>query len=136
MPNVVLAFDGSPQAQQAVERLQWLDARGLKVTVVCAVDGPAINDRGDAVDADPEQLQRAERDLAACCQRLQALGIGAETRIGVGEPATVIVDLAAALQADLIVTGSRGLSFAKRVLLGSTSAAIAARASCAVMIVR
>lgn len=136
MPNVILAFDGSEQSLKAIDCLSWMDRQALDVIVACAVDGPAINEQGDAVDADPEAFGRAETGLAASLQRLRERGIEARSRIIVGDPATAIVALAVEVNADLIVTGSRGLGFAKRMVLGSTSTAIFQRAPCTVMIAR
>ena len=60
---------------------------------------------------------------------------GAELRTVVGDPAESLLSLAAEEDAALIVVGSRGRGPLKAALLGSVSAALAARAACPVLIV-
>jgi len=54
----------------------------------------------------------------------------------VGHVAETILQTAAEEQCDLIVLGSRGLSGFKRLMLGSISNAVAAKAQCPVLVIK
>ena len=54
----------------------------------------------------------------------------------IGDPADVIIAQAAALGADLIVMGSRGMGPIQGLLLGSVSEEVVRRAPCPVTVVR
>jgi nucleotide-binding universal stress UspA family protein len=53
-----------------------------------------------------------------------------------GDPKRVLVDEAETWSADCIFVGAKGMSRVQRVLLGSVSGAVAARANCSVEVVR
>lgn len=52
-----------------------------------------------------------------------------------GEPKRAIIDVARELDADLVVTGARGLGGFKGLLLGSVSRAVSKAAPCSVLVV-
>ena len=77
-----------------------------------------------------EKLAGQARDIAA------AAGVPAvEVHIGHGDPTENVLGRAKAANADLIVTGRRGLGAVKGLFLGSTSQSISKGASCAVLTV-
>ena len=61
-----------------------------------------------------------------------------ETRIYAreGDPADAILDVAEELGSELIVVGNKGMTGAKRFLLGSVPNKVSHHAPCAVMIIR
>ena len=61
----------------------------------------------------------AEQTLTRYAEELRARKLDVEAVVREGYPASVIVDEAAARNADLIVIGTRGLSGLKHLLLGS-----------------
>jgi len=63
-------------------------------------------------------------------QPLQAAGLAVSSDIKEGDPKRVLPDIAAQWDADCLVVGVRGLSRVQRFLLGSVSAAVAARTHC------
>jgi nucleotide-binding universal stress UspA family protein len=67
---------------------------------------------------------------------LQAAGLVVSSDIKEGDPKHVLPDIAAQWDADCLVVGARGLSRVQRFLLGSVSAAVAARAHCSVEVIR
>ena len=137
MLKLVLAYDGSAQAKKAVDHLSWWPASDLDVVVVTALrGGPALNDVGDAVEVDPTEKARAEQALSVLTADLKKIGIAAVGRVVVGDPRDAVVEVAIRESADLIVTGSRGLNLAKRMLLGSVSTDILHNAPCPVLRVR
>lgn len=136
MLKAVIAYDGSVQARKALDHLRWWPAAELDVLIVTAVTGPALNDVGDAVDRDPGMEAEAKRFQREAVEHLRERGIRAEAVIWTGDPRDAVLEAAAAAKADVIITGSRGLNLAKRVLLGSVSTDILNRAPCPVLLVR
>ena len=59
-----------------------------------------------------------------------------ETHAREGDPADAILDVAEEQKADLIVVGNKGMTGAKRFLLGSVPNKISHHAPCSVMIIR
>jgi nucleotide-binding universal stress UspA family protein len=78
----------------------------------------------------------AEALVARAAQQLRDAGFSTSTTVREGEPRQVILDGAAAWDAELIVVGSHGKTGLDRVLLGSVSEHIARHARCSVEIVR
>lgn len=137
MLRIVAAFDGSKEASGALDRLSWFDREGLSVVIVTVVvGGPALDENGVAVEADPGELASARSSADEAVSQLRSRGIHAESRVVAGDPAQAILELADSMQADLIVTGCRGLGRAKRLVFGSVSMAILNDASCPVLVVR
>ena len=65
-----------------------------------------------------------------------AEGIKVNTHPREGDPADAILDVAEETGADLIVVGNKGMTGAKRFLLGSVPNKVSHHASCGVYIVR
>jgi nucleotide-binding universal stress UspA family protein len=133
--HVVVGTDGSPTATTAVEAASSLAAAsGADLTVVTAYEIAPGDFAGGAVQG------AVAPDAAEACA-LEAVGIAgragvaADSRIGAGEPAAVIVDIARAVGADLIVVGSRGMSNAARFVIGSVGNRVSHHAPCDVLIV-
>ena len=63
-------------------------------------------------------------------------GVEAETHAREGDPADAILDVAEEIGADLIVVGNKGMTGARRFLLGSVPNKISHHAPCGVYIVR
>ncbi|MGC8973501.1 MAG: universal stress protein, partial [Thermoproteus sp.] len=80
--------------------------------------------------------EKAKADLADAKAKAEAEGVQAETAMLEGDPATAIVEYADKIGADLIVTGSRGLSSIKRVFLGSVSTGVVTHAKKPVLVVK
>src|SRR4029077_16880479 len=69
-------------------------------------------------------------------QPLQAAGLAGSSEVKEGDPKRILPDIAAQWQADCLVVGAQGLSRMQRFLLGSVSAAVAARAHCSGEVIR
>jgi nucleotide-binding universal stress UspA family protein len=76
------------------------------------------------------------KTLDAMVTPLQTQGLEVSSVIREGDPKHVLLDEAAHWEADGLFVGARGLSRVERFLLGSVSAAVAARAPCSVEVVR
>ncbi len=147
MTTVLLAFDGSDIARDAITRAVRLlgdDHRYLALSVVPPAFVPAtplspmdahptLSDPELEEQVEDEEEKTAARDL----DRLLAdLGIAAETHVVVGEPGPTICDAATDLGAELLVIGSHGHGWLRRVFLGSASEHVLHHAPCPVLVVR
>jgi nucleotide-binding universal stress UspA family protein len=141
--RIVLGTDGSASSAEAchlVASLRW--PAGTTITLVTAYElpmpgiGPALAG-GDWLLIDPERLRtELEAQLAELAAPLESRGLAVERQVVTGRAATVIVDTARELGADLVVLGSRGHGPIATMLLGSVSAEVAERAECSVLIAR
>ncbi len=85
-----------------------------------------VNPRSDVLDL----LERAQSEA-------RAAGVSAiETFARQGDAADAILDIAEEQRADLIVVGNKGMTGAKRFLLGSVPNKVSHHAPCSVLIVR
>ena len=66
----------------------------------------------------------------------QEAGVEVDTHPREGDPADAILDVAEEIGADLIVVGNKGMTGARRFLLGSVPNKISHHAPCSVYIVR
>jgi nucleotide-binding universal stress UspA family protein len=67
---------------------------------------------------------------------IEAAGVQVDTYAREGDPADAILDVAEEKKADLIVVGNKGMTGAKRFLLGSVPNKVSHHAPCSVMIIR
>ena len=74
--------------------------------------------------------------LARAVKRAGDVGLHYEAKLAYGNPVDAIVATAADQRCDVIVLGSRGLTGWKRLMLGSTSNAVAVTSSLPVLIVK
>jgi nucleotide-binding universal stress UspA family protein len=79
---------------------------------------------------------RVQEVIAASTLRLQAAGLRVSTLVRKEEPKHMLVSEAEAWGANCIFVGARGMGTFERLLLGSVSSAVAARAHCSVEVVR
>ena len=118
--RIVVATDGSASARAALDAaISVATTHRAELVIANAYDN-------DPLDGPVEEAASIAREA----------GVKVATAREHGSAADVIVELADQRDADLIVVGSRGLSRAKRVMLGSVSHRIAHHASCDVLIVR
>ena len=140
--HIVVGTDGSGTATEAVRHAAELAAAlGAKLTIVTAFSKDPATERA-AADA-PDEVRWRIHDSAAADERAQA-GRRAAREVGAtqvdvyveaGDPAHVVLDAAELRRADLIVVGSKGMTGAKRFLLGSVPNKISHHAPCDVIIV-
>jgi nucleotide-binding universal stress UspA family protein len=146
--SIVVGTDGSESASQAVLAAAELAAtqpeavlhivtvqKPLSQTALAAGEmaaaAPVAAERGweDEIksELDTTLSRAAETAQRACDTRI-------ETHARFGSPAEVLCDIAAHLQADLIVVGNRGMQGGRR-LLGSVPNTVSHHAPCSVLIV-
>jgi nucleotide-binding universal stress UspA family protein len=140
--NLLLAVDGSDHSYDAVRALQYLRrADHLILLHVLNVPRPAypmmMPEVADELYQMTEQSMRddGERLLDRVRSLLPPHTGPSVTRMEVGAPADMIVELAKREQVDLIVLGARGVGPIKERLLGSVAHRVLTYASCAKFIV-
>jgi nucleotide-binding universal stress UspA family protein len=135
--RLVVGVDGSPDAETAIRVIAERDwPEGSEVLVITAFDRKMATaaQSGDASDVEARGWVREM--LEASAQKLRAAGLQVSTMIKEGDPKRLLPDEAERLRADAIFLGARGLGRIERLLLGSVSAAVAARAHCSVEVIR
>jgi nucleotide-binding universal stress UspA family protein len=131
--RVLIGIDGSPSAERAsalVGNLAW--PLGTTIDVVTAFPGagslfgmPGIMVAPDVVQRiDDDMADEARRVAAAVARQLSTPDLEVETHVLLGRPASVILDQAQGLDADLIVLGNRGRGPFESEVLGSVSAEV------------
>lgn len=145
--RLVVATDGSPSAAAAADRLTgWgvFDGLPSEVVAVSIPNSPtfemvtSLYTLGDDRLAAQREALRAsyEADAKAMAARLTAAGMPSNPRLRAGDPAREIIAAAEDRDADLIVTGTRGLGGIDRLLLGSVARNVVTHARCSVLVVR
>ncbi|HYY06277.1 MAG TPA: universal stress protein, partial [Candidatus Limnocylindria bacterium] len=66
----------------------------------------------------------------------ERVGVSVSTHAREGDPADALLDVAEETKADLLVVGNKGMTGAKRFLLGSVPNKVSHHAPCSVFIVR
>jgi len=133
--KILVAYDGSESAQRALVQAAELASNGSSVSVITVAEPlPQFGRAGEMMV--PEEEEERRHELADAKATLNAKGIDAAFVERKGDPATMIVDEAEQEGADVIVMGTRGLSTAKRWLMGSVSSRVVQHAPCNVLVVR
>ena len=142
--SMVVGTDGSETAGEAVRQATELAQQlGAKVHVVSAyepVSEGRLREERQQVPGDLQWMVNPREDvdetLTAAAERLRDAGVEVATHAREGDPADAILDVAEEEDADLIVVGNKGMTGAKRFLLGSVPNKISHHAPCSVMIIR
>ena len=107
--------------------------RLIVVHVISAKDHPTLLTETE----DKEAEARASCIIRDAIEIAHSEGVVARSAVLRGHPvASPIIQFAEDHNADLIVTGCRGLHGAKGILVGSVSEALTKRAACSVLVVR
>ncbi|MFB3111145.1 MAG: universal stress protein [Gemmatimonadales bacterium] len=136
--KILLATDGLSHSRNAVDLLKRipLASPGNDVRVLVVVPTTRSAERS-AKRALRIALRRKGENLARGeALRLQDAGCAVHTVLLEGHVAECIIDTAEQFRAELVVVGSRGLSGARRFLLGSVSQKTMKYAPCSVLVTR
>ncbi len=140
MNTILIAVDGSPSAQEAVDFGLELaaddDADVTFALVVPAVDVLPAGGFGVTVPMPHEATDKESEPIEAAREQAERRGVRAHTRLLQGEPADELVAYADVIDADLIVVGSRGHGAIASALLGSVSRGVLREARRPVLVVR
>jgi|SRR5688500_8298568 len=141
--SIVVGMDGSDTAREAVRQATVLARSvGARIELVSAYE-PVTDARLRASIAVPEDVQwiidpreAVEATLAAAAAEIRESGVEVEVFARQGDPADAILDVAEERGSDLIVVGNKGMTGAKRFLLGSVPNKVSHHAPCSVLIIR
>jgi nucleotide-binding universal stress UspA family protein len=142
--SIVVGTDGSDTAKEAVRQATEL-AKSLsaQLNLVSAYEpvpeGRLREERAEVPD-DLQWMVNPREDvsatLAEAAESMQGEGVDVETHAREGDPADAILDVAEEEGAALIIVGNKGMTGAKRFLLGSVPNKVSHHAPCSVMIIR
>jgi nucleotide-binding universal stress UspA family protein len=142
--RIVVGTDGSETAGEAVRQATDLaKLAGAQLSIVSAYQ-PVSKRRlegeqqGAPADVSHEIGPREDVNLVLDAAAASARGEGVEvqTHPVEGDPADAILNVAEQIDADLIVVGNKGMTGARRFLLGSVPNNVSHHAPCSVIIVR
>ena len=142
--SIVIGTDGSETAKEAVRQASELaKALGSRLYLVSAyepVPEGRLREERQEVPEDLQWMVNPREDVNATLeetgQQLQEEGLEVQIHAREGDPADAILDVAEEKGADLIVVGNKGMTGAKRFLLGSVPNKVSHHAPCSVMIIR
>ena len=143
--SIVVGTDGSETAGKAVREAGELAVQlGAVMEVVSAyepVGRQRLREEARQVPEDLQWMVSAREDVEAtlreAAEMLEDMGVK-EVKVHAreGDPADAILDVAEERGSDLIVVGNKGMSGAKRFLLGSVPNKVSHHAPCSVLIIR
>ena len=141
--SIVVGMDGSDTAREAVRQATVLARSvGARIELVSAYE-PVSDVRLRESITVPEDLQwmidpreEVEATLAEAAAEIRESGVEVEVFPRQGDPADAILDVAEERGSDLIVVGNKGMTGAKRFLLGSVPNKVSHHAPCSVLIIR
>ena len=142
--SIVVGTDGSETAGKAVQQATELARQvGASISLVSAyepVSNQRMRDEKREVPKDMEWMVNPREDveatLEAAAGAVGGAGVKVETFAREGDAADAILDVAEEQNADLIVVGNKGMTGAKRFLLGSVPNKVSHHAPCSVLIIR
>jgi nucleotide-binding universal stress UspA family protein len=142
--TIAVGTDGSDTAARAVEFAMDMATKYGARLVIASAYSPVSEDRLRKEKRDaPQEIQwsiNPSEEVDATLREAAAVardgGVEASTYARQGDPADAILDVAEEQGADLIVVGNKGMTGARRFLLGSVPNRVSHHAPCSVLIIR
>ena|SRR6476620_6317258 len=142
--SIVVGTDGSETAgkavEAAVELAKMCDAQLHIVSAYEPVPKGRLREEARQAPDDTQWMINEREDvdatLSEAADKVREAGVEADTFAREGDPADAILDVAEERDADLIVVGNKGMTGAKRFLLGSVPNRVSHHAPCSVLIIR
>jgi nucleotide-binding universal stress UspA family protein len=142
--RIVVGTDGSETAAVAVDHAtQLAKATGASLEIVSAfepVPSERLREEIHEVPVDVAHSVGPREDvntlLEGAAGQARSTGVTVNTHAREGDPADAILDVAEETSADLVVVGNKGMTGARRFLLGSVPNKVSHHAPCGVYIVR
>jgi nucleotide-binding universal stress UspA family protein len=143
--SIIVGTDGSDTATTAVRyAIDLAHQLGARLQIVSAyepVSRQRLRHESVEVPSDVQWMVNPREDVLALLDQAAAEARAAgvtevETFARQGDAADAIIDVAEEVRSDLIVVGNRGMTGAKRFLLGSVPNKVSHHAPCSVLIVR
>ncbi len=142
--RIVVGTDGSETAGEAVRQaVDLAKIAGAQLSIVSAyapVPKRRLQSEQEGAPADvqyeigPREDVNLVLDGAAASAKKEGLDV--QTHPVEGDPAEAVLNVAEETEADLIVVGNKGMTGARRFLLGSVPNNVSHHAPCSVLIVR
>lgn len=144
LESIIVGTDGSETAAKAVAQAADIAEKfGSKLFVVSAFQPVSDNRLQKEKLAAPDDVEWAispREDVDAMLQTMvepiKGRGVDVQGLARMGDPADAILDVAEEQHANLIIVGNKGMTGAKRFLLGSVPNKISHHAPCSVLIIR
>jgi nucleotide-binding universal stress UspA family protein len=143
--RIVVGTDGSETASEAVRQaVELAKLSGAKLDIVSAyepIPQQRLREEASEIPGDiahgvgPREDVNLALESASGTAKQEGLD-DVQTHPREGDPADAILDVAEETGADLIIVGNKGMTGAKRFLLGSVPNKVSHHAPCGVMIVR
>jgi nucleotide-binding universal stress UspA family protein len=143
--SILVGTDGSETAHSAVRRaIELARSLGAQLQIVSAyepVSDQRLREERIEVPSDLQWMINPREDVLALLdaaeQDASSAGVSqVETFARQGDAADAILDIAEEQRSDLIVVGNKGMTGARRFLLGSVPNKVSHHAPCSVLIVR
>src|SRR3989304_8743220 len=120
--KIMVCHDGSPRAQDALERIVELFRGTRPEMILLTVVEPPL----DATSVDEESFEKwkkkRDEDLKKAAQWVATHGLNVEAILAVGDPRKMIIEAAEQKNPDMLVVARRGVGTLERMILGSVSA--------------
>jgi nucleotide-binding universal stress UspA family protein len=142
--SIVVGTDGSETAGEAVRQATELAKKtGDAVELVSAYEplsSARLREEQTQVPKDMEWMVNPREDVDATLKtaagQMESAGVKVNIHAREGDPADAILDVAEEVGAGLIVVGNKGMTGARRFLLGSVPNKVSHHAPCSVLIIR
>jgi len=142
--TVVIAIDGSKQAEQAVDwYAKFLHKPDNLVYLVHAPEGPNVEmskgmnlNEGEIQKMVQKERKETEKIRNKFEEKLKAHNMNGQIKTVYNKPGEAIVTAALDVRADMVVMGTRGMGTIRRTLLGSVSDYVVHHAHCPVIVCR
>lgn len=142
--RIVVGTDGSETAAEAVRTaIELAKMTGARLEIVSAyepVPEARLKEEGEGISGDVSHVVNPREDVQFVLDRASAEAKKAKVEVVThpreGDPADAILDVAEENKADVILVGNKGMTGARRFLLGSVPNKISHHAPCDVWIVR
>lgn len=142
--RIVVGTDGSDTATEAVRQAIELAAlAGAELNIVSAyapVSSSRVQKEEQGAPADIQYEIGPREDvnlvLDAAAAKAKHAGVEVQTHPVEGDPADGLLNTAEKTEADLIIVGNKGMTGARRFLLGSVPNNVSHHAPCSVMIIQ
>ena len=137
--RIIVAVDGSEVSMRAAEHAARIAKQdGAELVALHVVPVPPFEVQGELADSYAKARNNAKKWMREVEDVASSNGIGVKTEVIVGAYSVVdaIVGYAETTKADLIVTGTRGTTPSKRIVVGSVASGLVEYSGCAVLVIR
>jgi nucleotide-binding universal stress UspA family protein len=137
--KILVAVDGSEVSLRATEHAARIAKQdGASLNAIHVVPVPPFEVQGGLAESYANARRNAKKWMKEVEDSAARNGVGVKTEILVGAYSVVdaIIGYAETVKADLIVTGTRGTTPSRRILVGSVASGLVEYAGCAVLVIR